>query len=220
MKKLATTILSIFCIFHCQAQSAFQVLYPSNTSLTNPTVMTSYTDTANGKIVFDDWPFTANLTINSFNISNNNFPCGTSFPFPASKTVYLDDLYTGSAYAACYASGPLPDTIMFYLLDPVTNAKRDTMYFVVGGTFPVSVANNDAVLLTVSPNPAHDFIRVSELTIDDELTIYSMSGATLIKEIGNDHAARIDISSLPLGLYILELKSKSGSLRREKLLKE
>jgi hypothetical protein len=220
MKKLSISLICFFALINCKAQSPFQVLYPTNTSITNAVVMTDYNDTANGKIVMNGWPFTGNFTINSFNISNNNYPCGRSFPYPATNRIYLNELFTGTSNALCYASGPLPDTIMYYLVEPVTNIKRDTMYFVVGGSFPSVVSNLKKSTFTISPNPANYYITLSEIKNNDELIIYSLNGEVLIKSEGLNPTSQIDISALASGLYILTLKDGQGLVKYEKLLKE
>ncbi len=70
--------------------------------------------------------------------------------------------------------------------------------------------------LVVYPNPVMDQITVTGLNKDeyDRLTIYNMQGAQLLRQIINNESARIDVSSLPEGVYLLVLHS-SATLREK-----
>lgn len=70
--------------------------------------------------------------------------------------------------------------------------------------------------LVVYPNPVMDQLTVTGLNKDeyDRLTVYNMQGAQLLKQTINGESARIDVNSLPEGVYLLVLHS-SVTLREK-----
>ncbi len=76
---------------------------------------------------------------------------------------------------------------------------------------------NEAV---VYPNPAHNFIS-STLTIKDNVytTIYSIQGKVMLHCYGN--VDQNNISHLPMGLYMFEVKNKNGKIvQQSKFIKD
>ena len=79
---------------------------------------------------------------------------------------------------------------------------------VVGGPLRVTAVTDVHIdyknLITVWPNPATDFINISggglQLSGDSHVTIFDLSGRELIR---TGYTERIDISSLPHGIYII-----------------
>jgi hypothetical protein len=63
--------------------------------------------------------------------------------------------------------------------------------------------------LAVYPNPVTEQMTVTGLNKDeyDMLSVYNMQGAQLLKQAINNETARIDVSLLPEGVYLLVMRS-------------
>jgi len=76
---------------------------------------------------------------------------------------------------------------------------------------------NSLELFKIYPNPAEDFINIQT---NDEIisaSVYNNSGQRIINL--NKNIRQIDISQIPTGTYILELKTKNGT-RTESFIKK
>lgn len=72
----------------------------------------------------------------------------------------------------------------------------------------------NAALLGFYPNPANDFIQVSDA---DEVKIYSVSGALVASQSGK--VTSMNIAHLPDGIYMMKMK-KESAYRTLKLIKK
>ena len=72
--------------------------------------------------------------------------------------------------------------------------------------------------LVVYPNPVTEQLTVTDLNKDeyDRISVYNMQGAQLLKQTINNEMARIDVNSLPEGVYLLVMHS-SVSLKEKNL---
>lgn len=73
----------------------------------------------------------------------------------------------------------------------------------------------DATPVTIIPNPAYDKITVAT-PADIAYNIYSMYGALMIRSTTNKST---DISKLKPGIYVVEIKTKEGGIRKTLLKK-
>ena len=65
-----------------------------------------------------------------------------------------------------------------------------------------NVDNVDNQQLALYPNPAKDVLRINNITDNQEVTIYSMNGATIKRVVVSDNA-EINISELRPGMYVV-----------------
>jgi len=75
------------------------------------------------------------------------------------------------------------------------------------------LAGDEMTKLVLYPNPAENELVVSNLDKDggyDQLTIYNMQGTSLVRKSANGSSARLDVSNLPGGVYLLSLRSSSS----------
>jgi len=81
--------------------------------------------------------------------------------------------------------------------------------------------NGITSLANVYPNPANNFISTTfKINSDVYTTIYSADGKVAYKSMGIIKP-QIDISKLPAGLYLFEIKSRDGNiLQQNKLIKD
>ncbi|MEM7161850.1 MAG: T9SS type A sorting domain-containing protein [Bacteroidota bacterium] len=90
-------------------------------------------------------------------------------------------------------------------------ADRDStniIYFdnVYGGlATPNSIQELDEVLVTLAPNPSHDFLTITSEKAIENVVIYSNAGARVLHIAGNDVREGIDISDLAPGLYLAQI---------------
>ena len=81
----------------------------------------------------------------------------------------------------------------------------------------VSSINNNT--FTISPNPAQDFvnINISDVTGSTVINIYDVSGKIIVTQSVIDESVVVNVSTLPKGIYIVEVKSNLVYLK-EKLI--
>jgi hypothetical protein len=74
---------------------------------------------------------------------------------------------------------------------------------------------------SIAPNPANNFITLSgmEFNFGDTVAIYNLNGQLLISKELNDDSAEINISSLTSGMYLIKIKTDSGT-KTKKFIKE
>ena len=83
--------------------------------------------------------------------------------------------------------------------------------------------NNEEGLVTVSPNPAKNFISINANSFNDKtlLQVYDVTGKIVLsKQVNNLHNATLDISTLRQGLYILKITGNKGNFKTVKWLKD
>ncbi len=123
----------------------------------------------------------------------------------------------------------MPDTICMLLLS-CAGYSASNMFGSVGtvgstalfddvtltGVFPWGVENmlTQNLTLSVSPNPASDHINVTleKAVQDGRFEIYNLQGRLVGKYQVSDVSARIDISSLPSGMYYYRMSKDNTSL--------
>ncbi|MEL0146128.1 MAG: T9SS type A sorting domain-containing protein, partial [Schleiferiaceae bacterium] len=67
----------------------------------------------------------------------------------------------------------------------------------------------------IYPNPAQDYIEIFNLVNDElEIRISDMSGRILIEKVVSKQSNRINIESLPAGMFILTTMDDNQSVRR------
>ncbi|MEI8204244.1 MAG: T9SS type A sorting domain-containing protein [Bacteroidota bacterium] len=78
-----------------------------------------------------------------------------------------------------------------------------------------AVTENKLSSIIVSPNPAQDFLFISNLGEKSHLRILDFTGKTLLLKDLNSLKAQIDISNLASGMYLVELSNTSGKTVRK-----
>ena len=85
-------------------------------------------------------------------------------------------------------------------------------------TLPTGIQNlQGSINAEVSPIPSSEYINISlsQTTFPVELTLFGTDGRMLRNEILTSHATKLDVSSLPSGVYLMSLiNSKSRLVRR------
>ncbi|MGL4993276.1 MAG: alpha-amylase family glycosyl hydrolase [Bacteroidales bacterium] len=161
-----------------------------NSSLANFNWQVGSSDWSGGKKMV--WSHNDLSVVIASNFQNNATTVTLNFP----KTGTWYNHLTGESIIITNSSTTLPIDAHGILL--LTTEK------------PTSIEPTTKEKILIYPNPATTTIYVdSKLTVD-EMTIYTLQGGELIKQ---KEGNRIDISNIPPGYYILEIKSESEIVR-------
>lgn len=123
------------------------------------------------------------------NHSNVNLVAG-------SNVVYYDDLPFGNAIP--------PNASGFQ-----TYTGQDFLYFAVISCGPLSVDDFEINNLSITPNPASDYIVIGNLKENTMFEIYDLTGKKLIEKELSALNNQIDISHLAAGTYLLNYGANS-----------
>jgi uncharacterized repeat protein (TIGR01451 family) len=93
----------------------------------------------------------------------------------------------------------------------VTNTTLNTIDVVLG----VNEVNNEEVL-SITPNPASDVVtfRFVGAKTNSEVQLVDMTGRTIAETILSSGETTMDVSSIPAGVYILNVKGMNGSVQQ------
>jgi hypothetical protein len=119
----------------------------------------------------------------------------------------------------------------YYVTRPQGSASDiGALEYVSGGSSSISrpalyntplALNDDQAALIITPNPVTDMVRINSNKTLRSVVIYSATGQTLqvqLPSAGNNY--QVDMSGLPTGIYLLQIKDVSGNVRTVKLLKK
>ncbi|MDX1461559.1 MAG: FG-GAP-like repeat-containing protein [Marinirhabdus sp.] len=99
--------------------------------------------------------------------------------------------------------------------DSSGNTDSDTVVVTVLDS-SLGIKENKTSTFSIVPNPSNDYIQIIGLEKINQVTIYSVSGAIILK---HDATNRIDVTPLDSGVYFVEI-STSNSRSTKLLLKE
>lgn len=74
---------------------------------------------------------------------------------------------------------------------------------------------------TLAPNPADNYIKISDIDLNfgDKVSIYNTNGQLVIDKELNGESSEINIESLPVGMYLIKIKTDTGTSTK-KFIKE
>ena len=82
-------------------------------------------------------------------------------------------------------------------------------------TIGISEINNQPSTIEISPNPATSEIKITTTNaVMKEAHIYTMMGQCILQSTINNRQSTIDISALPAGMYIAEVITEKGVIRK------
>lgn len=113
-----------------------------------------------------------------------------------SSVVYYDDLPFGN---------PIPNSASGFQ----TYTGQDFLYFAVISCGPLSVNDFEINNLSITPNPASDYILIGNLKESTMFEIYDLTGKKLIEKELSASNNQIEISHLTTGTYLLNYGSNS-----------
>ena len=112
------------------------------------------------------------------------------------KVVYYDDLPFGN---------PIPNNASGFL----SYTDQDFLYFAEISCGPLSVNEFQENIVSISPNPATDYIVIGNLKENTMFQIYDLAGKKLIEKELSATNNRIDISQLAIGTYLMNYGTSS-----------
>ena len=127
-------------------------------------------------------------------------------------------------YKGCYRFNLYSDNlgITSYSLHNVLNSQEIAKGLSVDGSFKVEFIlnpSNNLADFNVYPNPAESELVIegiyNELYKNAKFAIYKLDGAMVIPFNNLDERQTIDISTLPKGMYIIEINSENGKFSKK-----
>lgn len=77
----------------------------------------------------------------------------------------------------------------------------------------------DGFSLNVFPNPTSSQLTIEADTKMSEVSLYNLSGKLLQTEYPKSNTARINLSDLAVGMYLIKVRSVSGNMKMKKLMR-
>jgi tripartite motif-containing protein 71 len=85
------------------------------------------------------------------------------------------------------------------------------------GTSTISKETESSNL--IYPNPAQNILNIQSETIIQQINIYSVQGELMTQDLFNSSKIRINVSGLNNGYYLVEILTKDGKRKMEKIIK-
>lgn len=73
--------------------------------------------------------------------------------------------------------------------------------------------------ISIFPNPVRNFVQIQSETEVKTFQLYSITGKQLMKK-AELYKNKLDLTELPIGIYILKLLMTDGRIKALKLIKE
>jgi hypothetical protein len=124
--------------------------------------------------------------------------------------------YDAGNYRAVFSTldvAAITDTIIRNVL-----IHRIVDWLEFGPTGVDEISARDADLL-IKPNPVSTYANIGMLYVMDELSIYNNQGQLVKYEKVARNSIRLDLSDLPAGMYVVQVKSSEG-ITTSKLIKQ
>ncbi len=152
-------------------------------------------------------------------LTTTGFPCvqngqtWTRYSFPVAGINFGNDCRVAIRYFVPNSG----------LQGPNGSAVGIDEFYITGPDGFINVDENSSKeSITIYPNPASDFIRISSSNNSSicELEVLDMSGRNVYSAIVNTLSAQIDVSFLNTGFYLIKSKTTSGKILNTKFLKK
>ncbi len=92
------------------------------------------------------------------------------------------------------------------------NTTPNQLMYKITGASTLSTKSLNTQIFTVSPNPAKDFVSISNVTKGAEVNLYDMTGKLLYSTRALSSSLTINTSSYQNGVYILKVDGQSSKL--------
>lgn len=124
-----------------------------------------------------------------------------------------------------YLSMDIPDTVFILIGSGTPDGEVGSALFVddLYYNYPNSVETPESVGLGLYPNPTNDVLNISSLkgVSFTSATVYSTDGRIVSSSaLTTSSEARLDVSELKPGVYIVELRNNEGTVVRQQFLKK
>lgn len=102
-------------------------------------------------------------------------------------------------------------TVRYAIWDAATPNVKDTVSFTFMAAAANSVALTPSLEYTIYPNPASQLLTVEGLQLPTSFSIVSLDGRIMQSGVLGVDEKNIDIATLPVGTYTVELRNSSAS---------
>jgi len=142
-----------------------------------------------------------------------------------SGVLFTSDMYhdmrmqTDSAFTVFNISQNFGDTISKAIVDIRLTPTHYMQIIQSEGPYCAGSLEENKINVTISPNPTSDKLNISSNSTIEELTVINLAGRKIITKKINSTSEKLDLKSLNNGLYILYLKTKSGTIVQKKFVK-
>ena len=107
---------------------------------------------------------------------------------------------------------------MFILVvnDGIVNSDPDTVFVTVTGT--VGIRSNKVQDILLYPNPVSTSLNIklsSNWSYNTNIRLFNAIGSLMIESKMNGNEQQIDVSSLPSGVYFIEIRDGQNSVSRK-----
>ena len=85
---------------------------------------------------------------------------------------------------------------------------------------PVRYVKFDVSVISISPNPATSYIKVSSSIQNLQINIFDVTGRKVVTQILNSSSAQINIASLPKGVYTVIAYDNGTKVDSKKIVKQ
>lgn len=192
MKKIVFLLSIALCFFNYSAQTTHTV--NAGSYYYNPTNLT--VQVGDSVIWINDGGL-HDVNGNTNSITNQSFNNPVTFDSPSTNTVgaviyaykfTVPGTYNYDCSVGSHAANGMVGSII--VSDPSTN---------------INIADNNYLIY---PNPTSDYVYLSGINGDSKATVYDITGKLLL----STSEKKIDLSSYPNGLYIVNMRSNNKSI--------
>jgi hypothetical protein len=85
-------------------------------------------------------------------------------------------------------------------------------------TYYTGIAYKPSAVISIFPNPATDYFKLTENTATESIEIFDFTGKQITPIFLNENT--LDISTLSKGIYFINIRTKSGGSVMQKLVKQ
>lgn len=148
--------------------------------------------------------YTVNATVNNI---NNGYIIGNEVLYAANEEASIIAISMNNSKFENWTK----DGVVVSTDNPYNFVVTEDMHLVAN--FKVTgIEYTDVPDFIVYPNPARNSITITGINENDNIVIRDLNGRTTMRTKATSDSPIIDISSLPKGIYIITVNSKSGKL--------
>ena len=134
-------------------------------------------------------------------------PGGGRVLHPTTTIAIVSNMDSGTHYVA-YVRGLCPEC-------KVWSEWSEGVEFWMGMNDPVEIASTVERMTYVAPNPAHGMVQVFSSVGIRKVIIYNIQGEHVFTQQVSAYSALLDISTLPAGLYFVNVHTPAGTVTKK-----
>ncbi len=167
----------------------------------------------------DDTAF-VNITLNRWNSVSGM----TELVGKASATVTnTDSVFTNVELTLDYETNEIPDTVLIVIGSGQLDAQEGSALFVddLYYMYPSNIATPASVGLSIYPNPTNDVLNITSTAgmAFSNAVVIGLDGRVIQSTVLNSSNARMDVSDLKTGAYIIELQTADRTVVRQRFMR-